>query len=361
VVEAPSWQEALIAAAPATPPVRSATADPAVEHLSAAAALAGAAAQLRRVAAGTAAAESGVAADGSRWWSDSGVEEQAGGRLCRWTLVRRVSADGSSETEDKWWETSDRFSYRELGAQKSGRNSAGDVWRESWSESYAPDAVSGLGEIKRSADKWATDGSGANWHERWSEAFRADGAVDRSADKFGRLAEGVIPEDGHAGEWRERWGESWDGKGGASKWSDRWAERKEREGGGQGRRWGEKTEQRFESGAGGRWGEAWSDDPQGDGWYSRKWAEDHLGGGAVRKWGESTTGEHWENTVEEDTWYEGVPNFGWAEALRHSPQLLAVPLRPGEGEAADGESEAGVMKRAKRRGGGAAAPDAPQA
>ena len=54
-----------------------------------------------------------------------------------------------------------------------------------------------------------------------------------------------------------------------------------------------------------------------------------------------------------DTWYEGVPNFGWADARRHSPQLLAVPPRPRRGSAAadgaEGGADSSVMRPAFRK------------
>ena len=37
-----------------------------------------------------------------------------------WTVIRGASADGAVEWEEKFWETSDAFTYRELGAVKSG-------------------------------------------------------------------------------------------------------------------------------------------------------------------------------------------------------------------------------------------------
>jgi hypothetical protein len=351
MVEAPSWQEALLAQlrAPA-PPLQSASATvgatvsataaaaatPAAAAAAAtsaadvSAALAGAAAALRHAAVGApgSAPASGTLADGSRWWSESGTEEQAAGRLCRWTVVRGVSGDGGTEWQEKWWETSDSWNYRELGAEKSGRDASGRVWREAWSEVYDPDRVTGLGHIRRAADKWATAADGASWHEEWREAFWADGRTERDAAKWGAVAPGVIPEDGHAGVWHEKWGERWDARGGAAKWTDKWAERAEREGGGPPRRWGDKWTQEFRNGKGGRWGETWSDDPGGAGAYSRKWSEDHYGDGSVRKWGQSTDGQAWEHVAQEDTWYEGEPNFGWADAHRHSPQLLAGATTP---------------------------------
>lgn len=309
---------------------------------------------------------SGVAADGARWWLESGVEEQArsrtrhtprvprlspallcttdrttsrlthlsprhrtqaNGRLCRWWTFRGVSADGATEWEEKTWETSDAYNYKEIGAEKSGRDSLGRVWREAWTEHHDMDAA-GLRHIWRSADKWAKAADGSQWHEKWNEArhfragiscvatrcvlvplawlffscgarinfslhltelpsaslsspllfpllshlpfhpqsYGADGRTERDAYKFGALPPGTIPEDGHAARWCEKWGEKWDGRGFASKWADKWGERDQREGGGQYRKWGDKWSQEFRDGVGHRWGETWNDDPDGGGW-----------------------------------------------------------------------------------------------
>ena len=356
-VDMPSWQEALLlrmappsvgtaAGAPTAATAQDTSVSDAAQS-EASSALA-AAAEALSLAADSGPA-SGMRADGTRWWSESGTEELADGRVCVWTLLRGVSADGSTEWQDKSWRTSDAWGYRELGAEKTGRSSSGAAWRECWHEVY--DTRQPVASIVRNADKWGTDAVGAEWHERWSEAFTADGAVERTAHKFGRVARGIIPEDGHAAEWTERWGETWDGHGFARKWADRWAGRDEREGGGAGRKWGEHWTQEFNAQRqGARWGEAWSDDPGGGGWYSRKWGEDHHGNGGVRKWGNATDGQAWDVESQEDTWYEGHSNFGWHDALRHSPQLLNVPLRPRT--AGEGDAPPGVLgKPGKRRGG----------
>lgn len=270
----------------------------------------------------------GTLPDGTRWWRETGEEEAGGGKLCRWTVIRGVSADGSVEWEERTWRTSDAFGYRELGAEKSGRGADGAAWREAWKELYTTEERTGLGIIVRSADKWARAADGSQWQERWHEDYKQDGRTDRTAHKWGKVADGVIPEDGHAARWTERWGESWNGLGAMMKWTDKWYERDEREGGGAPRKWGEKWDERFghDGGGGGcRTGEAWSDD--GGAWYSRHWGEEHFGNGWVRKYGHSTTGEHWDTTVPMDTWYERFANSPWESTYRKSPELLAVPLR----------------------------------
>lgn len=79
----------------------------------------------------------GVYQDGSRWWKETGTERRPDGVVVRWTLTRGVSEDESVEWEEKYWEAADEFEYKELGSEKSGRDSAGNVWREFWKESMA--------------------------------------------------------------------------------------------------------------------------------------------------------------------------------------------------------------------------------
>ena len=248
---------------------------------------------------------SGVELDGSRWWREAGSEEVGDGRLRRWVCMRGLSQDREVEWEQRWWETSDAVGYRELGAEKSGRDREGNVWRECWIESLTKhnDACA---VIERCADKvrrtrmrirtrtretveldgrpassmlhsfqprrlgrrrgrapmelkhaivlarrqhqyhrqWARAPDKSEWHETWAEEFSTSGAVQRSADKFGCKAPGSIPEDGHANRWQERWGENWDGHGNVLKWTDKWAERDQSEGGGPPRSWGDKWEER---------------------------------------------------------------------------------------------------------------------
>lgn len=79
----------------------------------------------------------GVNPDGSRWWKETGLDRRPDGVLCKWTLTRGVSADKTVEWEDKYWEAADKFGYKELGSQKSGRDATGNVWREYWRESMS--------------------------------------------------------------------------------------------------------------------------------------------------------------------------------------------------------------------------------
>lgn len=77
----------------------------------------------------------GIDPDGSRWWKETGVEQRPDGVICKWTLIRGVSADLSTEWQNKYWEAADEFGYKELGSEKSGRDAYGNVWREYWKES----------------------------------------------------------------------------------------------------------------------------------------------------------------------------------------------------------------------------------
>lgn len=77
----------------------------------------------------------GIDPDGSRWWKETGIERRPDGVVCKWTLTRGVSADKAVEWENKYWEAADEFGYKELGSEKSGRDSSGNVWREFWRES----------------------------------------------------------------------------------------------------------------------------------------------------------------------------------------------------------------------------------
>ena len=67
----------------------------------------------------------GTLSSGARWWREEGREHLEDGKVMTWTVIRGASADGAVEWEEKFWETSDAFTYRELGAVKSGRDSLG--------------------------------------------------------------------------------------------------------------------------------------------------------------------------------------------------------------------------------------------
>ena len=68
-----------------------------------------------------------------RYTRESGEVDQDDGKLVRWTVVKGQSADGKLVWQEKWWETSDAWGYRELGAEKSGKRSDGSEWSQ-WYE-----------------------------------------------------------------------------------------------------------------------------------------------------------------------------------------------------------------------------------
>ncbi|KAM0041639.1 hypothetical protein Hdeb2414_s0011g00368601 [Helianthus debilis subsp. tardiflorus] len=253
--------------------------------------------------------ESGVNADGSTWYRESGEDFGENGFRCRWTKMGGQSHDGLSEWKETWWEKSDWTGYKELGVEKSGRNSEGDSWWETWREVLYQDEWSNLARIERSAQKQAKSGvENAGWYENWWEKYDAKGWTEKGAHKYGRLNEQS---------WWEKWGEHYDGRGSVLKWTDKWAETE------LGTRWGDKWEEKFFAGIGSRQGETWHVSPAGERW-SRTWGEEHFGNGKVHKYGKSTTGESWDIIVDEETYYEAEPHYGWADVVGDSSQLLSI-------------------------------------
>ncbi|CAA7403545.1 unnamed protein product [Spirodela intermedia] len=256
--------------------------------------------------------ESGTNEDGSTWYRESGEILGDNGYLCRWAKMGGQLHDGSTEWRETWWEKSDWTGYKELGAEKSGKNAKGDSWWETWQEVLYQDEWSNLARIERSAQKQAISGTeAAGWYEKWWEKYDAKGWTEKGAHKYGSLNEQS---------WWEKWGEHYDGRGSVVKWTDKWAETET------GTKWGDKWEERFYAGVGSRRGETWHVTPTGDRW-SRTWGEEHLGNGNVHKYGKSTTGESWDIVVDEDTYYEAEPHYGWADVVGNSSQLLSIQPR----------------------------------
>ena len=321
-------------AAPAAAPAATVASAPAVE-----ASLEDALASPVRELGAADGAKEGVLSSGARWWREEGREYLEEGKVMRWTVIRGASADGSVEWEEKFWETSDPYTYRELGAVKSGRDSDGQAWQESWKEMYQHD-VNGTPFIHREASKWSHTPKGQCWSEGWTEDYRADGSVDRYCEKTGSLEDGAAPEDGHANRWTEKWGEKWNGVGGCIKWTDTWASRDHAEGGAAnapGRSWGEKWEEKWgfsyndEGRAGTRQGVTW--DELGGAHTQKTWGEEHYPDGRMHKYGNSSDGsQYWDEWQDGDGgWWERMPSFGWHEAIGHSPYLMEVPLQPRTG------------------------------
>ncbi|XP_043725637.1 uncharacterized protein LOC122672204 [Telopea speciosissima] len=267
----------------------------------------------------------GVNPDGSRWWKETGTEQRADGVVCRWTLKRGVSADESVEWEEKFWEATGHFEYKELGSEKSGRDSAGNVWREFWKESMWQDPTSGLVHMEKTADKWGKNGNGTEWQEKWWEHYDASGQTEKWAHKWCSIDPNTPLEPGHAHVWHERWGENYDGQGGSMKYTDKWAECSEGDGWS---KWGDKWDEHFDpNGHGVKQGEKWWEGKHGDRW-NRTWGEGHNGSGWIHKYGKSSSGEHWDTHVQQETWYERYPHFGFEHCLENSVQLREVRKLP---------------------------------
>ncbi|GAB2300441.1 Protein EARLY STARVATION 1, chloroplastic [Dionaea muscipula] len=256
--------------------------------------------------------ESDTNEDGSTWYRESGEELGENGYRCRWTRMGGKSHDGSSEWKETWWEKSDWTGYKELGVEKSGRNGEGDSWWETWQEVLHQDEWSNIARIERNAQKQAKSGvENAGWYEKWWEKYDAKGWTEKGAHKYGRLNEQS---------WWEKWGENYDGRGSVLKWTDKWAETE------LGTKWGDKWEDKFFAGIGSRHGETWHVSPSAERW-SRTWGEEHFGNGKVHKYGKSTTGESWDIVVDEGTYYEAEPHYGWADVVGDSTQLLSIQPR----------------------------------
>eukprot|EP00200_Dunaliella_tertiolecta_P010471 CAMPEP_0202386010 /NCGR_PEP_ID=MMETSP1127-20130417/64080_1 /ASSEMBLY_ACC=CAM_ASM_000462 /TAXON_ID=3047 /ORGANISM="Dunaliella tertiolecta, Strain CCMP1320" /LENGTH=528 /DNA_ID=CAMNT_0048986381 /DNA_START=250 /DNA_END=1836 /DNA_ORIENTATION=- len=276
---------------------------------------------------------SGVLADGTKW--EKKTEEilgQAGFRKLITTL-RGWTVEGQVAWEESWWEASDWAGLRELGADKSGSTPLGAAWHETWCEKAYHDETTLELKIERTANKWARAENGNEWEEKWGEKHAALGEVNKYADKWAKEGDDV---------WHERWGEDYDGKGACKKWTDKWAERLVA--GGASEQWGDKWTEEFGHGQGVKHGEVWSAGSNGER-YNRWWNEQHYGDGRVRKWGDSTHGEFWDDTEWMDTYYNPVPHFGFDLAVRHSPNLWQIPVRPAgtkgkaSGGAASGSGE----------------------
>ncbi|CAN4094069.1 unnamed protein product [Withania somnifera] len=215
--------------------------------------------------------ETGINEDGSTWYRESGEDLGDNGYRCRWTRMGGQSSDGALEWKETWWEKSDWTGYKELGVEKSGKNVEGDAWWETWREVLHQDEWSNLARIERSAQKQAKSGTeNAGWYENWWEKYDAKGWTEKGAHKYGRLNEQS---------WWEKWGEHYDGRGSVLKW------------------------------------------------MVQEMGEEHFGNGKVHKYGKSTTGESWDIVVDEGTYYEAEPHYGWADVVGNSTQLLSIQPR----------------------------------
>ncbi|XP_057771506.1 protein LIKE EARLY STARVATION, chloroplastic [Salvia miltiorrhiza] len=260
----------------------------------------------------------GVNPDGTRWWKETGIEQRPDGVVCKWTLVRGVSADKGVEWENKYWEAADELAYKELGSEKSGRDAAGNVWREYWRESMME--IDGSVYLEKTAEKWGNNAQGTEWQEKWWERYGA-GQAEKWAHKWCSIDPHTPLEAGHAHIWHERWGEKYDGLGGSTKYTDKWAERYEGDGWA---KWGDKWDEHFDANSQGvKQGESWWEGKYGERW-NRTWGEGHNGSGWVHKYGKSSCGEHWDTHVQQDTWYERFPHYGFYHCFENSTQLRDV-------------------------------------
>ncbi|KDP40251.1 hypothetical protein JCGZ_02249 [Jatropha curcas] len=262
---------------------------------------------------------SGIDPDGARWWKETGIDRRPDGVICRWTMTRAVSANEDVEWQEKFWEAADEFGYKELGSEKSGRDATGNVWREYWRESMWQE--SGLVHLEKTADKWGKNGKGDEWQEKWWEHYDASNQAEKWAHKWCSIDPTTELEAGHAHVWHERWGEKYDGHGGTVKYTDKWAERCEGDGW---TKWGDKWDEHFDPNANGvKQGETWWEGKYGERW-NRTWGERHNGSGWVHKYGKSSSGEHWDTHVEQETWYERFPHFGFYHCYDNSLRLREV-------------------------------------
>ena len=63
-------------------------------------------------------------------------------------MIRGVSADQAIEWQEKYWEASDEFDYKELGSEKLGGDAFGNVWSENWRESMLQVSKSCISEAQ---------------------------------------------------------------------------------------------------------------------------------------------------------------------------------------------------------------------
>ncbi|KAF2313911.1 hypothetical protein GH714_020493 [Hevea brasiliensis] len=227
---------------------------------------------------------SGVDPNGSRWWKESGIERRPDGVICRWTMTRGASANQDVEWQEKFWEASDEFGYKELGSEKSGRDATGNVWREYWREAMWQE--SGLMHLEKTADKWGKNGRDDEWKEESLEHYDASNQTEKWAHKWCTVDPTTQLEAGHAHVWHERWAEKYDGNGGTIKYTDKWAERCE---GDIWTKWGKWDEHFDPNGHGVKQGETWWEGKHGERW-NRTWGERHNGSGWIHKYGRSSSG-----------------------------------------------------------------------
>ncbi|KAF9623835.1 hypothetical protein IFM89_005420 [Coptis chinensis] len=75
--------------------------------------------------------------------------------------------------------------------------------------------------------------------------------------------------------------------------------------------------------------ETWWEGKYGERW-NRTWGEGHNDSSWVHKYGKNSCGEHWDTHVQQDTWYERYPYFGFQHCFENSVQLREVHKPPPE-------------------------------
>ncbi|KAG6390809.1 hypothetical protein SASPL_148554 [Salvia splendens] len=248
--------------------------------------------------------ESGTNEDGSTWYRESGEDLGDNGYRCRWTRMGGQSADTTSEWKETWWEKSDWTGYKELGVEKSGRNAEGDSWWETWREVLHQDEWSNLARIERSAQKQAKSGTEK---AGWWEKYDAKGWTEKGAHKYGRLNEQS---------WWEKWGEHYDGRGLINGLRQNWELNGETS--------GKKSFLLVLDRGKARLGMYLPVMIGGQEPGEKSTLET---GTKVHKYGKSTTGESWDIVVDEETYYEADPHYGWADVVGDSSQLLSIQPR----------------------------------
>ncbi|KAG6435825.1 hypothetical protein SASPL_100703 [Salvia splendens] len=248
--------------------------------------------------------ESGTNEDGSTWYRESGEDLGDNGYRCRWSRMGGQSADTTSEWKETWWEKSDWTGYKELGVEKSGRNAEGDSWWETWREVLHQDEWSNLARIERSAQKQAKSGTEK---AGWWEKYDAKGWTEKGAHKYGRLNEQS---------WWEKWGEHYDGRGLISGLRQKLEQNGEIS--------GKKSFLLVLDRVKARLGMYLPLVIDGQEHGEKSTSEM---GTKVHKYGKSTTGESWDIVVDEETYYEADPHYGWADVVGDSTQLLSIQPR----------------------------------
>ncbi|CAI0375424.1 unnamed protein product, partial [Linum tenue] len=158
-------------------------------------------------------------------------------------MSRGVNADQETKWQEKFWEASDDFGYKELGSEKFGRDASGNVWHEHLRELIWQDA--GLVHLEKIADKWGKNGKGGEWQEQWWEHYDASNKAEKWTHKW-CIIDPTTPLDVGREVRRHR---------GSTKYTDKWA------------KWGDKWDEDFSTSSHGV--------KQGETWWAGKYDDQH--------------------------------------------------------------------------------------